>query len=89
MREKSGALLTVAIGAAAGAVIGMIISKTMHAGENEKAGNTAMRRRKRERLIFVRRKLENKRNRLDRYITRIGGKIETLKDSHVELARPA
>jgi hypothetical protein len=81
MTEKSRNLLTVAIGVTAGAAISMIISKALHAGENEKVRIPAMRRRNRGRLVFVRHKLENKRDRLERYISRISEKIDTLKDA--------
>jgi hypothetical protein len=78
MKDASKEILAAAIGIAAGSALGVLFTnKKIHPLEN-KPVNAACQSRKRERLYFVKNKLEMHRERLDRHLSRIKSKIESL-----------
>jgi hypothetical protein len=77
MKESSKEFLTAAIGIAAGTALGIILTKTKHEQVENKSGNLSTRNRNKEKLIFVKNKLEKHKDRLDRHLQRINSKIES------------
>ena len=78
MKETSKEILAAAIGIAAGSALGILLAKDkMHPGRHPE-GDSSCKTRKREKLLFVKGKLEMHRERLDRHLGRINAKIDSL-----------
>lgn len=71
-------MLTTAIAVGGGAVLGiLLVNRTHDPGENQ-AGESPCTKRKRERLLYVKNKMERHRERLDRQLSRINARIEAV-----------
>ncbi len=78
MKDMSKEILAAAIGIAAGSALGILLAKDKkHSGEHH-AEDSTCKNRKREKLLFVRGKMEMHRERLDKHLSRINAKIESL-----------
>ena len=77
MKNTSKNLLAAAIGIAVVGAAGIIINSTRKGRSLSKKSDTACRNGKREKLNFVKTRLERHRERLDRYLNKINSKIET------------
>jgi len=84
MKDTSKEILAAAIGIAAGSALGVLMTNQKKHPDDRKPAGSACQGRKRERLFFVKNKLEMHRERLDRHLSRINSKIESL--SPVEAA---
>jgi hypothetical protein len=78
MKDKSKEILAAAIGLAAVSALGVLINGKKNRADNHKTAGTSCQSRKRERLYFVKNKLEMHRERLDHHLNRINSKIESL-----------
>lgn len=75
MKNTSKEIMAAAIGIAAGSALGILLAKNKNDSAEQKTGNSCLNR-KRERLTFVKNKMEKHRERLDRHLQRINAKIE-------------
>jgi hypothetical protein len=78
MKDASKEILAAAIGIATGSALGILLTKYKNYPPEHKSGNSSCQNRKRERLFFVKNKMEMHRERLDRHLSRINAKIESL-----------
>jgi len=78
MKDTSKEILAAAIGIAAGSALGVLLAKIqIHKGEH-RAQESSCTSRKREKLLFVKGKMEMHKERLERHLGRINAKIEAL-----------
>jgi hypothetical protein len=77
MKYLSVKMLTTAIAVVGGSVLGILIVKPHDSGKKQ-AGDSSCATRKKERLLFVRNKLEKHRERLDKHLSRINARIEAM-----------
>jgi hypothetical protein len=78
MKDTSREILAAAIGIAAGSALGILLAKDRTRSGEHGAGDSSCKSRKREKLLFVKEKMEMHRARLDRHLSRINAKIEAL-----------
>jgi hypothetical protein len=76
MKDISKKMLATATVVAGGAALGIFLVKLTRDSGVKKAGDSPCAARKRERLLFVRNKLEEHRERLDKHLSRINARIE-------------
>jgi hypothetical protein len=78
MKDISRKMLATATVVAGGAALGVLIVKLIRDSGEKKAGDSPCATRKRERLLFVRNKLEEHRERLDKHLSRINARIDAV-----------
>lgn len=78
MKNTSREILAAAIGIAAGSVLGILLAKNKKSSAVLRMEDSACKSRKKEKLLFVKGKMEMHRERLDRHLSRINAKIESL-----------
>jgi hypothetical protein len=78
MKDTSREILAAAIGIAAGSALGILLAKNKTGPAARRMEDSACKSRKREKLLFVKGKMEMHRERLDRHLNRINAKIESL-----------
>ena len=78
MKDSSKEILAAAIGIAAGSALGVLFTSHKNNPDGNKTAGSSCRARKRERLYYVKNKLEMHRERLDHHLNRINSKIESL-----------
>jgi hypothetical protein len=83
MKDTSKEILAAAIGIAAGSALGVLLANIqLHRGEH-RAQDSSCASRKREKLLFVKGKMEMHRERLEKHLSRINAKIEALGGSGI------
>jgi hypothetical protein len=78
MKDNSKEILAAAIGIAAGSALGILLSNIQKHRGKHREQDSSCRGRKRERLLFVKGKMEMHRERLEKHLARINEKLETL-----------
>jgi hypothetical protein len=78
MKDLSRKMLATVIAVAGGVALGLLLVKPTHDSGKKQAGDSPCAIRKRERLLFVRNKLEKHRERLDKHLSRINTRIEAV-----------
>ena len=78
MKNTSREILAAVIGIAAGSALGILLVKNKTGSTALRTENSPCKSRKRERLLFVKGKMEMHREKLERHLSRINAKIESL-----------